>query len=636
MNKFILPFTVSTLCLMLTACGGGSNNINENPTVKPEDTTAVGCKISSTSASCFPFMLEYPIAGIQYTCSSDTVNTFKTQVDENIVIGGCDKNDTVTFFLNANNNARVELGSVKLSNLGRTSTNVSPVHLTLLDMAEGLTGQAATSLEQNDATVKVALELIKIFQAIGNQKNNSNVIGDVQLITLTSTSLEGLSDITQKVDLTAYQNGQYAAILKPWIDVAQISDTEALAVLKQAIHMTLSAVYQAEPPILAGVMDGMTGYAGSGDNQNTLLGTFFLMSDRQGYTHGYGIQWRGKPTLTSETIASAIDLIRKVNPIFMYASSQQNWISPISDRIATVDKFKFVTSNNESLFINQGRLINDLVAAGSENYYKYITGEQTVPANDLVKWTMNTGSENYAGGVDIIKAYPISYLDRRVFRSSTNINSGEKYYFPLYATLRFKGSNTQTFKDVDLGIVIDEFGDIRTDIKAGATDTDMSGQCGTVDSGQLNLTDNYGVTQYRIGTLTATNYQPDQNDLSTSLRIILAGSHFGTLEGIVLGISGTVLHSEDSTTLPTTTVDTGGAKINLYSLLNNANGNINLTNQSNSTAQWVNIYNYYKAIYAQAAENPILTDKEKDQITHTEGTVSISLASCYARGQVKS
>ncbi|MCH4248465.1 MAG: protein FilF [Acinetobacter populi] len=630
MNKFMLPFSISTLCLMLTACGGGSNNIDEDPRVKPEDTTAVGCTIASSSDSCFPFMLEYPIAGVQYTCSSDTINTFKTQVNGNSVTGGCDKGDTVTFFLNANDTSRVELGSVKLSKLGQVSTDDSPVHLTTLDMAEGLTGQAATSLEQSDATVKVALNLIKIFQAIGHQKTDSNVIGDVQPISLSSTSLEGLSNITQKVDLTAYQNGQYAAILKPWIDVTQISDTEAMAVLKQAINITLGAVYQADPPILITVTDGMIGYSGTGDNKNTLLGSFFLLSDRQGYTQGYGLQWRGKPTVTSETIASAIDLIKTANPIFMYASSQQNWINPINDRIGTVDKFKFVTSNNENLFINQGRLINDYMAAGSETLYKYITGEDSAPANDLAKWTMNTGSENYAGGVDFVKAYPISYLDRHVFRSIKNIKPGEKYYFPLYATLRFKVTSEQTFRDVDLGIVIDEFGDIRTDIKAGATETDMSGQCGTVDNSQVNLVDNYGVTQYRIGTVSATNYQPNQNDYAIAIRMILSGTQFNTLDGVLLGLSGTVLGNSG-----VITVNSGGAKINLYSLLTNENGNINLTNYSNGVAQWVNIYNNYKAIYAQAAENPVLTDQEKDQIARLTGTVSVSLASCYARGQVK-
>ena len=49
-----------------------------------------------------------------------------------------------------------------------------------------------------------------------------------------------------------------------------------------------------------------------------------------------------------------------------------------------------------------------------------------------------------------------------------------------------------------LGIVVDENGDIRTDIKPNATATDMSGQCGVVSN--TSLIDNNGVQQYRIGT----------------------------------------------------------------------------------------------------------------------------------------
>ena len=142
MNKLILPFSISTLCLMMTACGGGSNLIFEDPTKKPQDTTATGCTISDTNENCFQFTMEYPIAGIQYTCSSDKVNVFRTQIDQNIVSGGCDKKDTATFFLNANGKARIELGSVKIEDLGKVSTASSPVHLSVLDMARGLTGKA--------------------------------------------------------------------------------------------------------------------------------------------------------------------------------------------------------------------------------------------------------------------------------------------------------------------------------------------------------------------------------------------------------------------------------------------------------------------------------------------------------------
>ena len=51
--------------------------------------------------------------------------------------------------------------------------------------------------------------------------------------------------------------------------------------------------------------------------------------------------------------------------------------------------------------------------------------------------------------------------------------------------------------------MIDENGDIRTDIKPNATPTDMSGHCGIVSDN--TLVDNNGVQQYRIGTTVALN-----------------------------------------------------------------------------------------------------------------------------------
>ncbi len=625
MNKLILPFSISTLCLMMTACGGGSNLIFEDPTKKPQDTTATGCTISDTNENCFQFTMEYPIAGIQYTCSSDKVNVFRTQIDQNIVSGGCDKKDTATFFLNANGKARIELGSVKIEDLGKVSTASSPVHLSVLDMARGLTGKAVATLDQNDETVKMAMQLIKIFQAVGSQKSDDNIIGDIQPIDMDVKILEGLSDITTSINTTEYQNGQYAAILKPWVDVSQISDDEAFSVLKKALNISAGAIYQADPPFLTSVVDGMIGYSGADANKKTFMGTFFVMSDRQGFSHGYGLHWRGKPSQSSETSAGSIYLITEVPPMMMYANTQNGLINPVNKYIAATDKFLFKTSNNENLYLNSGRLINDYAVAGTDIFYKYLTDIAKAPENDLAKWSMVAGEDNYTGHVDFVKAYPISYLDRRVFKSISNVKAGEKYYFPLYATLTFN-YGSKDFEPVKLGIVIDENGDIRTDVKEWNNTSDLSGQCGQADATLAEPKDNFGVQQYRIGTIGGANYQRQQSDMGISPRIILSGTQFGALDGTFVGVDNTVLDSNG-----TAAVNSNGARINLYSLLTAADasiGTINISSYSGGVASWANPYNQYKSIYVN--NDKTATDADKTKLKNSiYGTLSIQLASCY-------
>lgn len=629
-NKFVLPFAVSSLCLMMAACGGGSNNIDEDPTLKPTETTAVGCTVAGSDA-CFEFTMEYPVAGLQYTCSSDNLNIFSTKVNGNTVTGGCDKGDTATFFLNATDDYRVEMGSVKMSDLGAVSADSIPVHLTVLDMAKGITGQAATSLSESDTTVKVAMSLIKIFQAAGNQRSESNVIGDIQLLELDDASLVGLSSITADVTATELQDGSYANILKPWVDVGQVTDAQAFAVLKDAANLSLGALYQADTPAFVQVVEGLIGYTGSGSNRRALLGTFYLQSDRQGFTQGYGLQWRGSLAASSSSsadVAEAVKFMTTVDPLRMYASAQRDFIDPISKHLATKERFRLITSNNETMTLNQGKLLNDYIVPGTAALYEYTTGKDAVQS-ELAKWTQDTNEGLYSGAVDFVKAYPIAYLDRRVFASSKNVDAGSDYYFPLYATLTFSSTDS-TVEDIQLGIMIDEKGDIRTDIKANATATDMSGMCGTADATEANPEDNYGVTQYRIGTVTATNYQPTQNDKTISPRMIIAGAQFGVLDGVLLGISGAAL--DDGTTA----VNNLGLKMNLYNLLEMdststaALPNINITAYDDTPAQWVNVYNQHKSVYLTAQKDThTATAAEVEQQKWITGSLSVKLAPCY-------
>ena len=58
---------------------------------------------------------------------------------------------------------------------------------------------------------------------------------------------------------------------------------------------------------------------------------------------------------------------------------------------------------------------------------------------------------------------------------------------------------------IKLGIVLDEDGNIRTDIAPNATETDMSGRCAAIRQSGAEYVDTNGVQQYRIGVLGATD-----------------------------------------------------------------------------------------------------------------------------------
>ncbi len=59
--------------------------------------------------------------------------------------------------------------------------------------------------------------------------------------------------------------------------------------------------------------------------------------------------------------------------------------------------------------------------------------------------------------------------------------------------------------------MIDENGDIRTDLNLMQQQTDMSGQCGVVSDN--TLIDNNGVQQYRIGTTGGTESASNDKSL---------------------------------------------------------------------------------------------------------------------------
>ncbi|MFX5222158.1 protein FilF, partial [Acinetobacter baumannii] len=74
--------------------------------------------------TCLQFALDYPIAGINFDCSSATNFHYATKFSGNAVIGSCKVGDTASFYIQSKDNKKVYLGNVNLDTVGKfTSVN---------------------------------------------------------------------------------------------------------------------------------------------------------------------------------------------------------------------------------------------------------------------------------------------------------------------------------------------------------------------------------------------------------------------------------------------------------------------------------------------------------------------------------
>ena len=636
MNKKVLwPFALTTLAIMLNGCGGGSSNISEDPNsgtnngnLSSGSCTPTTSDTGAEDTTCLQFALDYPIAGINFDCSSATNFHYATKLSGNAVIGSCKVGDIARFYVQSKDNKKVYLGNVNLDTIGKfTAVNgrtkvINPIYLRVLDLASGITGKTPATLDKNDETIKVAIALIKIFQSIGVE-NGDNLIGDIQPTQLTDTKKDQLTKISQSITATEFKNGAYANILKPWLDVGQISDDEAYKLVVQTTNLSNAGIFESfnlftsSSPIFQNyqVFYGCNRAIQEECFNNTInlrhsADEFYLLSDRQGYTLGYGLQWKGNAIVINNQIQNPYLLTSKVKPARLNANAQNAWLNPISREIQPTTPLRLSASDNpdEDLQIYQGKFFNDYGVAGTEPFYKYLTKLSTGNPQHYGLWRQNVDGDSYNGILSIVKSSPISYLERRVFKTSGNVKVGENYIFPLYATLTFNFSD-KTIQPVNLGIVIDENGDIRTDIKPNSTTNDMSGQCATVS--ENSLVDSNGVQQYRIGTTAATVDDPSNSQQSVYVRMILSNPKFENIDGVMVGVTFVG-------------VSPGPAKLNLFNLLANKVDSTSIDFDTNTA--WFNAHAAAQESYNTLKDVPAPTAADKALAQRKFGTVTIKLA----------
>nr|WP_278357392.1 hypothetical protein [Acinetobacter lwoffii] len=635
-NKILFPFAISTLLMALSGCGGESANVIKEP--GDEATENGACTPGETN--CVEWGLEYPLDGLNFNCSGDTENTFITLFDSKngVASGTCQKTDNIEFSIQSFGSNKINLGQIKLSDYASFSAQTQLPRLSVIDIASGISGRRVGDLVPTDPTVQVAMRLVKILQALALQKGSIVNPSDVQPLYITEDMRKNLAKISGNISLT---DADLATKIKDFIDISQISDEVAFATVKKLVTIANAAVYQPEfslfstSGVIGSNLTGSDGLVGCNQspcdikNKNTkyLFGHFMLITDRQGYTFGSGLQWRDTQSKVAKENLSSLggvnaELIRKVKPVQMTADPQSSWIHPTSKTINTPYRLN-VANNATQLELYQGRLLNDYVIAGKEAFYKVVTGKQSLDTTDqanLGLWRLQADGENYAGSIDLYKTFPISYLDREVFKTAQNVADGEKYIFPMYANLEFKFTDT-TVNPISLGIVIDSNGDVRTNMQSDsnfATDPVTGCQGDVLDN---NLLFN-GVQQYRLGTLGRAFVA----DKAVSMRLILANEKFGNINGALVGVDSRIQSSPDSKD----SIVIGGALLNLSNVLDSnvgQNGRVTFLNSAGDGVQWANTYASFQKIYNSNNEDETPADISLAKLNG--GSVEFKLADCY-------
>ena len=615
--KIIIPFAMSTICLALSGCGGESATIHEDPNAG-FSVASNGCNWNSSQ--CQPFVVAYPVDGLNFDCSSDKNNHFATKFETNVSTGGCRIGDSVQFYINGvDTNKRIELGAVNLSELMPSKVSPHAVQISLMDIAKGMTGKSITSQNNTDNTYKVLLGLINILQDISTDEGTATTKTDIQLVKLddflknSGSSSQAvkikkdLDKLAANVTVADFIDGTYISDLAVWRSI-DANESDAIVVATQLLNIKNAGTYVANFfafPTPQGSLEGFNGKDTSNSDIKTVA-NLYAITDRNGYSLGYTIQWVGIPT--DKGGFGRLQLLTQVSPNKLDTNlnesdlSVKDWIDPLTNKITNPLKFYSATTTSDSLDINKGQLFNQLTIPGNKFVYNNVTNTTHDPGDSVYgAWIQKNGTRNYSGSIDISKVSPLTYLDGRVFQDNA------QYKFPLYLNLTFGFDHVDLKNDkIILGIVIDKNGNIKTNLASNAKleKNNIAPSC-----------PNNPVPQYRIGTLGTSN--PDDN--SITVRMILANKVFGALDGAIIGLNTDLQNTSGLTTQ--NMAYSSGVKINLPK---SSNGNFTITDftQGSTQASWLNMFASAQAIYNAGKNNTTLTSDQLNLAKLNSGKIT--------------
>lgn len=674
-----IPFALTSLCLMLSACGGGSNTINENPAAAAGGSSNAVVECSSTDNSCVDLIFDdTPVVNLNYECGR------YRSVTSNTGVARCPVDSNVTFYLKADNgNRKIVFGTVAVkpvrNPISSEIQDPALIRVTTKDLAESVTGSSLNSLDESVAA-KTAINMSQLLQSIARtnrldaNKGNATTIepfissAPVNRVYIDREVKTDIEKITEDVNAKDFQDNTFISKTRPWLEaqkISLISTAEARRRLEQVILAKNAGVFFATPTVDTATLEnqivdlklGVSGTDGSSNIRATVA--MFALADRSGNNTGYGLEWIA-PTSASQNNTYAIYLQNKyskmrlaegagtINP---YTNRFNNFSFNIGPKAFTEGSAANTYNGNTFRFVN-GKLIRDLAVLASPAVYQLYNISALEDNTELGTWEQkNTiGATNFSGTATVFKRAAVNtYLDPVIWRVKELVAPGQTYQFPLYATLVINYTpECDNCSSVSLPIAILENGDIVTDARSETNIAGSEAVCGAaiakLNSAGQPVTDSTGnpvyIKQKVIGTIRAAYTSTDGAQLYLSPNIILAGDQFGVLDGTLIGIGESV-------------------KINLAGIRNvaaNQRGSINATSAGNVTddngniittginntnpAIWANTYNSYTRLrveYAAQNQQAASQDGNLEPIENAEriaatkdyGALQINTSPCY-------
>ncbi len=646
-TKVKKPFALTTLFLLLSACGGGSNTIIEDPTSTDEE-AAIQCV--NTEKSCVDLVFDdTPVINLNYECGKYRGVTNATGVAR------CPIDSNVNFYLKATNGVRrVNLGTFSVKSVRNSDASeaqdTSLIRVGVKELAENTTDATITILD-NSAAATTAINISRLLQALRRDSEPYINTAPVNRVYIDNDVKADIEKLSKNIDAKDFQDGSFEEKLTPWFEAQKrtlLDNATAKARLEKHILAIKSGIFFSTPTATLdlGQQLGSTsldlGISGSNDNQRASVALFSL-ADRVGQSVGYGMQWTGQFTTVQDTYK--LFLTSNFAKMRLNSGEAKSIINPYTNRL-TDTSFKVDSKNsgaeantyaNDIFSFTTGKVIRDLGVLGSTSVYEFYTGIKLEDKSELGTWQQKNaaGINSFTGNATLFKTGAVNtYLDPAVWRTKDSVKSGN-YFFPLYATLTFAYDNEYieqckkqglTCASSDsLPVVFLENGDIMTDANTVATNSQPL--CGGTGSSNA---------QTRIGTVRAAYPSTDNNQLYISPSIILSGAQFGVLDGVQIGTSAL----------------SPRVKINLAGIKQAAagqNGTINITDaQGNDTASgeipasWANGYNTFTSIRVAQRQaeidsenkvekpSPDVTNQQKLEAEQVEGLLTIKTSSCYS------
>lgn len=665
------PFALTTLCLALAGCGGGSNNIAENPNGGGNSNPINEC--SATTASCVNLVFDdNPIVNLNYECGVYRGVTTITGTAR------CPVDSTVSFYLKTpDKDRKIVLGSFSVKSVRNTSASeaqdTSLIRVGAKELAENTTGRPINNL--TDPAAQTAINISRLLQSLGRTSEPYISTAPVNRIFIDETLKASLlTSLTADILAKDFQDGSFEAKVKPWFDAQKrplISAEEAKNRLLKTILAIKSGVFFANPISSLSVLDQLginldLGISGTGvvNSDQRVSNALFSLTNREGNTIGYGLQWVGTPKTPEELYTLFISkdfakmrvdgLTGGINPFtnklsnFKLKVSRANYEGESSSKYINVsddgrsEQYNDTFGSGDTFSFINGKLVRDLMVIGTADVYKFYTGVAVADQSDLGTWDQVDSSnvKKYAGNASLTKTGTVNtYLDASVWATRDAVQVGKPYIFPLYVNLTFTNSDSYLAecnkqglscnKAETLKVVFLDNGDI---VANAGIQADAIGQCTRTVTEDIP-----------IGTVRAAYPSTDRRNFYINPSILLSGKAFGVLDGIQIGTSAVAprVKLNLAGVLLAGAGNQGSINVTSSEPILDENKNVIVEPINNvDPAEWVNGYNTFirsrvaaKLAEAEAEKPPVtplpdVTNAQKRAAEQFTGLLSANTLSC--------